>query len=458
MYDDAYGVSGYLKTGKPGKAAAIAGKKIIMGMAHVVEIANQATENALRLSLYVALRKDGSSAGEAARAAKNVTVNFDRKGSHTGVMSAFYLFFNPAVQGTANAIRTLFKGAKKEQAWAAVGGLALLGMWAAGQGLDDDEDRWLGEDWGVRAKKLVMNIGGNRIVVPLSLEFAPFFAMGVAIEEARRGATTSAKAAAHVISSFIDSYIPFKGLYNPDSDNYALDAITSVLPTTSRPFVEAATNRSAFGSKIVPESEYTKDRPDNLKMNRNTQGSVFDEAAQGIAKAGALMGASRYENDITKVSPEMLKHYWRTYTGGLGSFIADSASLAKIGIEDPSMIELADVPVAKAFATEQNSRPIRSRYYDLSREARTATTEFKEAKKAGDFDSMQDILDKPEKAELLSLSRLIQKTNEFSAALRDEMASISSDDAIPLSEKRAKLKELEKQEEELYRSAIEAFK
>ena len=59
----------------------------------------------MRLALYIAMRKQGKSAGEAAQAAKSVTVDFDRKGSMTGAMGAIYLFFNPAVQGTANAIK-----------------------------------------------------------------------------------------------------------------------------------------------------------------------------------------------------------------------------------------------------------------------------------------------------------------------------------------------------------------
>ncbi|MCK8322733.1 hypothetical protein LXA12_17565, partial [Erwinia amylovora] len=84
------------------------------------------------------------------------------------------------------------------------------------------------------------------------------------------------------------------------------------MPTVLRPGFEAATNRNAFGSKIVPENDFTKDRPDNLKMNRNTKGSAYDSAAQGIAAAGEVLGAGRYENDITKVSPETLKHWWRT--------------------------------------------------------------------------------------------------------------------------------------------------
>jgi hypothetical protein len=458
LFEDAYGASGYLADGKTGKAALVAGRKILTSMAHVVEVGNQATENALRLSLYMTLRQNGSTASEAAQAAKNVTVNFDRKGNQTAVMSALYLFFNPAVQGTANAIRTLVKGKHKEQAWVAVGALAALGMYAAAQGIDDDEDRWLGEGWENRSKKLVMNIGGNRITVPMSLEYAPFYGFGVAMEEARRGKTKPMEAAGHMISSFLEAYVPFRGFFRSDSDNKALDLATSVVPTALRPSVEAATNRNSFGSKIVPENEFTKDRPDNLKMNRATKGTAYDAAAQGIAAAGEMAGAGRYENDITKVSPETLKHWWRTYTGGLGSFLGDTVSLAKIAAESPGSIELADVPVAKAFAKGQDVGPIRGRYYDLTKEARAVAEEFKQAKKAGDADAMADIESKPNKAELLGLDRVITKTTKAAAAIRDEMVDINAEKSLSLAEKRAKLKELEREEESIYRDAIAAFK
>ena len=458
LFDDAYGAAGYLADGKPGKAAIIAGRKMLLGMAHVIEVANQATENGLRLALYTALRNDGTSPGKAAQAAKNVTVNFDRKGSQTGVMSALYLFFNPAVQGTANAFRAISKGDTKQQAWAALAGLTLLGMFAAGQGLDDDKDRWLGEGWGDRSKRLVLNIGGHRISVPLSMEFSPFYSVGVALEEARRGAVSKGETFGQIVTAFIDAYVPFKGLFSYDSDNMPLDAATAMVPTVLRPAMEAATNRNVFGSKIVPESDFTKDRPDNLKMNRNTKGTVFDSASQGLASVGGALGAGRYENDISKVSPEMLKHWWRTYTGGLGSFVGDMASLAKIAAEDAGSVVLADVPVAKSFVVGQGIRPIRGRYYDLAREARAAITEFDQAKKAADGAAMDAIIENPTKKVLIGLGDVIMRTNKAVGAIRNEMVDVNADTVMTLPEKRAKLKELEKIEEVIYREGISAFK
>lgn len=459
MYDDAYGASGYLKDGKAGKAAIIAGRKIVGGMAHAIEVMNQATENGLRLALFMALRKQGVSAGEAAQAAKNVTVNFDRKGEQTGVLSAIYLFFNPAVQGTANAIKTLAKGKHKEQAWVAAGALTALGFYAATAGMDDDEDKWLGERWENRSQNLILNVGGSRIKVPLPIEFSLFYAAGVAMAEAKRGAISAGKAAGHLVSSFIYAYFPLQGMYSPESDNPGLDASIAAVPTLLKTPVQVMANRNSFGSQVVPDNEFTKDRPDNLKMYRGSKGSAFDATAQGIAAAGVLAGAGKYENDITKVSPETLKFLWRTYTGGLGQFVADVGGLANIAAQAPGSIEVSDVPVAKDFVkSNDDTRLLRGRYYDLTKEARKASEEFRQAKKAGDSDAMDKILSSPDKEEMIILSKFILSTNKAAAAIRDEMVDINADTSLSLPEKRAKLKELERAEAELYRDAIETFR
>ncbi|QKW95402.1 DarB-like antirestriction protein [Ralstonia phage RPZH6] len=456
MYEDAYGASGYLKDGQNLKAAKVAGRKIVGGMAHVVEIANQATENALRLSLYMTLRESGASPGKAAQAAKSVTVDFDRKGTMTGALGAVYLFLNPAVQGTANAMRTLASGEHRGQAFAALGMLATLGFYAAASGMDDDKDRWLGEGWDGRTKNFVMMFGDHTLKVPLSQEFTPAYAFGVALAEAMRG-EGAMKSSVRMVSSFLDAYFPLNGAYNPDSDNHLLDAAQAASPTIIKPLVETAVNRNHFGSPIVPETPATKSQPDNLKMYRGTKGTVYDALAQQIAAAGELTGAGRYENDITKISPETLKSVWRTYTGGLGQFVADSIGAASLATE-PGEMSSNDIPIAKDFWRAQDVKPIRSRYYDLAREAKEAATEFQQAKKAGDGEAIDSIFARPGQAELIALDKMFKKSSHAAAAIRDEEVTVNADKSLSTAEKRNRLKELEKQEESIYRDALDVFK
>ena len=193
-------------------------------------------------------------------------------------------------------------------------------------------------------------------------------------------------------------------------------------------------------------------------MYRNTKNTAYDAAAQKLASAGEAMGAGKYENDVTKISPETLKHFWRTYTGGLGTFVADSAGLARMTAEDAKQIEIPDVPFVKDFVKQDDVKAIRGRFYDVIGEAHKASVEFKQAKKAADDDALEDITSRPEKAELLGYDRMIRSTQKAVSELRDAAVDINADTTLSPSDKRAKLKELEAQEEELYRSVIGAFK
>jgi len=456
LYDDAYGASGYLKEGRNLKAAQVAGRKVVAGMAHVVEIGNQATENALRLALYMPLRDQGVKPGVAAQAAKNVTVDFDRKGTMTGALGAIYLFLNPAIQGTANALRTVSSGKHRGQALVALGMLATLGFFAGAKGMDDDKDRWLGQGWDTRSRNFVFTIGNHTLHVPISQEFSPAYAAGVAMAEAMRG-QSAMKSAARMVSTFLDAYFPVNGVYNPDSDNHMLDAFLATTPTVIKPLAETAANRNSFGSPIVPDSDAMKAQPDNLKMYRGTKGTVYDALAQGIAHAGELAGANRYENDLTKVSPETLKYVWRTYTGGLGQFVTDSIGVAHMASTDLGSVSSNDIPIAKDFWQENDVKAIRGRFYDAMNQAKEAQNELVSAKKARDGEAIQQIFERPGQAELIAANKVFTKTNKAVSAIRNQEVVVNGDATLSPAQKREALKGLEGQEEQLERSALSAF-
>jgi hypothetical protein len=67
-------------------------------------------------------------------------------------------------------------------------------------------------------------------------------------------------------------------------------------------------------------------------------------------------------------------------------------------------------------------------------------------------------LAQPDRSKLLGLDKLIKTTTHAASMVRDEMVSVSADQKLSLAEKRAKLKELEKVEEDIYRGALSAFK
>ena len=69
---------------------------------------NLAMENAVRLSAYKVGLEQGMSKQQAASLAKNLTVNFNRKGQVGQQAGAIYAFFNASMQGSARIGQTLF--------------------------------------------------------------------------------------------------------------------------------------------------------------------------------------------------------------------------------------------------------------------------------------------------------------------------------------------------------------
>ena len=68
---------------------------------------NDIAENATRFSVYYHARKQGISKKQASSLAKNLTVNFNRKGEWGNTVNSLYMFANASVQGTANMLRAV---------------------------------------------------------------------------------------------------------------------------------------------------------------------------------------------------------------------------------------------------------------------------------------------------------------------------------------------------------------
>lgn len=80
-----------------------------------IDDSNAAVENGVRFATFKVARDKMIENGvprelavqQAASLAKNLTVNFNRRGQSGNTLNALYLFFNASVQGTANLVRGL---------------------------------------------------------------------------------------------------------------------------------------------------------------------------------------------------------------------------------------------------------------------------------------------------------------------------------------------------------------
>jgi len=447
LYENYSGAWAAVKDGKPGKAAKIATRKLLGGLAHWFEVWNQAGENAFRLATFMAMQESGKTVAESASMAKNVTVNFNRKGELTPQLGGLYLFFNPGVQGTARLWQSLAgKDTKhKKQAWALVGSMAGAALALAMMNRGDDEDEWEAIPDSVKDRNLIIPLGNKRkLTIPLPYGYSFFVSLANRLDALMHGESAE-KASIRMASSFFENFSP---VGNPIGDDPKLENMLMLLPTAIKIPALPAANITDFGGPMRPD--YKETQPDNEKMWRGTRGSLYDKAAQGIAS----LHGSPYENNWNDISPETIKYLFKTLAGGTGGFMADSASLLNV-LASGSAPDVSEVPFLRSAVRESTVKDARARFYDLGKDAKGHVEAWKRAVEAGDDKAAGKY---EQDGELMALGEMLSGYKEQASTLRDLMAEEMKRDDLSLSEKRLKQKMYEKQEADVYSEFIKQFK
>ncbi|EFJ9818867.1 hypothetical protein BHJ51_004481, partial [Escherichia coli] len=230
---------------------------------NLVEDANGAVENALRLSAYKHARDAGLSRQQAASLAKNMTVNFNRRGEQGALMNSLYMFANASIQGTANLVRTLghlngegpllerlrWKNLNVPQkiALAAVGAGYLLGsLNRSVAGEDDDGVNWYDKvPSHVKERNLVImksvfgGKGGEYWSIPLPYGYNVFFLLGHTAEGVAAGDLTASRAAGNVVGGVLGAFSP---VGSETSETLSGALLKNAAPTILRPFANLAMN------------------------------------------------------------------------------------------------------------------------------------------------------------------------------------------------------------------------
>ena len=456
-YDEAAGVLQTWRTGGSYRAALAAAREVLGPFVRWIEKLNQAGENAMRLAAYRTAVEMGQTRARAAALAKNSTVNFNRRGELGSTIGSLYLFANPAIQGTASIMHALFKGKHKHQAQALTGALVAAGYTMAtfnGGGPEDEYEK-LAEFQKERFMPIWTGDGWVKIPIPYGYGF--FATMGRLLAALEKG-EDPAKVSLRLASSFAEEFTVWGSAANPDGDE---KNVTFLLPTISQIVMAPIINRTGLGAPIYPESPFDQSKPDNLKMWRTTQGTVFHDVAKGL---NAVTGGNAVEKGWADISPETLRYLWTTATGGTGRFFTDTAALAKnLALEglEPGDIESREVPIVRKFVGPANDiRGARARFWEAAEEVREAQEAFARAKKLEDMAARTDLTRQiqAEKRELLALGKALYERTKAIKAYRDAVDAFMADDSRTLSERRLLVREVEVRERRLYDEFVATFK
>ncbi|EFE4201706.1 hypothetical protein CHN90_005046, partial [Escherichia coli] len=294
---------------------------------NLVEDANGAVENALRLSAYKHARDAGLSRQQAASLAKNMTVNFNRRGEQGALMNSLYMFANASIQGTANLVRTLghlngdgpllerlrWKNLNVPQkiALAAVGAGYLLGsLNRSVAGEDDDGVNWYDKvPSHVKERNLVImksvfgGKAGEYWSIPLPYGYNVFFLLGHTAEGVAAGDLTASRAAGNVVGGVLGAFSP---VGSETSETLSGALLKNAAPTILRPFANLAMNENFMGAQIYQENiPFGAPKPDSQLGRRSTP-----EAYKAFASwLNAFSGGSQYRPGAVDITPESLK-FW----------------------------------------------------------------------------------------------------------------------------------------------------
>ena len=212
---------------------------------------NSIIENGVRLASFrYGIEKLGMTKEESAVYAKNLTVNFNRKGSAAAVMGPLYMFYNASVQGTLRGAQVTKNHPATGAAMVAAGFLqSMLNYWMAPDD-DDGENAWRARPEFKKDTAYTWALpDGSFISMPLPYWFNSFFTAGRKLSDMIVGGATPGEMFGDTFTSVLSSASPVGGL---ESGSPGTDVFRMALPTVFDPFFDTVVDEKWTGAPISP--------------------------------------------------------------------------------------------------------------------------------------------------------------------------------------------------------------
>lgn len=376
-----------------------------------IEFLNRAIEDSNRFAVYMTSIQYGRSIDEAVNDAKDVTLNFNRKG--TGeygwqMIRNLYLFINPAVQ----SLQTLgalvkhhpFKFTAVTASWLTSGVLvpivnaALMSL----LGGDDDKDKyWQFTKWDRRNNAIMWIPFTNEYVkIPLAQEFRAFYGIGDMIASKMMGGELAEETWSQYAEDLLGQVVDMLPL---DPTGYDGNIAVSLMPNPIRPVFELAFNVDFTGKPLFKDTEYNKYDPNFTKAYVGTPdwlvrvskmvnsiGNDYPDVQQNAIDA---FGDPRYNLN----NPAVVDHVLSSYLGGAYTMGSQVLGVLTKSLNDPKEIKMADIPLVSKFVSNPDDRPVTKKQGDEfwnmkenhDRAANTLSKLKKQAKVDGDYSMLE---------------------------------------------------------------------
>ena len=289
---------------------------------------NRSVENCARFAAYLTSRQMGRSVERSVWDAKEVSVNFNKKGAGakflnktgqgkwyslgnqgariSGIGRSFYVFWNAAVQGTTN-FASLHKH-HTAKALAMDAGLFLLGAMLAGIGGGDDDDYWNLPSY-VRRSNICFKIPGTKSFcsIPLGIEQRAIYGLGELFSSLASGKERMSDIEiAKEIAGSLSAMMPLD----------MMEDGSSFMPSYIKPYTEAyISNKDWKGMPIYRKTPYNEDDPEWTKASKRTNQLVVDFSKW----CNEVTGGDDVKRGWANWNPSKLEHLFEGVFGGIST-------------------------------------------------------------------------------------------------------------------------------------------
>lgn len=312
---------------------------------------NNIFENSTRLAVYAALRDSGVGIDRAANVSKNITLNFEKKGTGTNTLNALYLFANAGIQGVARGGKLLYSK-KGRRVLGAVLGLSvlnslLLDMW------DDEDETDVYGDFDRDNNLLIANPFNKKepFRLPKPYSFVRLFMnAGEVIYDVASEKTTPITGTLRMFSNLHTVVDPIGGA--------SANKVSAYVPTMLKIPVEWMMNEKWSGNYFY--SPYLEGKPDHLKKTKKT-------AKWATAITDFLNEKSNIfdaEEGLISISPVLLEYIWKDMVGGMGREIGNVSEM--IGGDEG--FDINKTPIARRFYVDldKKEKTYLYRFYEIA--------------------------------------------------------------------------------------------
>lgn len=338
-----------------------------------LEIMGGGIENATRLAAYMAAKDVGMLAPDAAMLARNLTVNFNKKGELGTAISSAYMFSNAGGQGIARMVTALHP--KNRRVWMAVGALATAGVMSTSFniGIGGYDQAGVANymkipSWERDKNIIIMGPGETYGKIPLPYGYAPFHVLGSHVTTVLMGQENPAAAATAVFGSIASAF-------NPLGEEESV--IATLVPTALRPAVHVHFNENWTGKPLYPARDADKGKP-------NSQQSFRTDTAASKAvteELNSLTGGDRYRPGAIDLHPGSLDHVMGSITGGVGKFFKNIVDTLINGWNGQPW-EASKTPILRRFVGKLDHNLADSAsYYDARKAATEDANRIRQAKR-----------------------------------------------------------------------------